>query len=253
MRSWVSWVEAGRFRRGHRLRHLRPPYVRRHEAVRVQNHGFRQDLDGPARRAKRRARLRARHQGRHRRCQPAVSRNRIRPVDQHRRRPALGAVQGQQFPAGGGAGSGGPSAHFGPGPGNPRARHLDHRRHLAAARADSRIDVRRRRFPADAPGSAVDGDLRRVAGGRRLIHRAQPHHRGLHPLLPAIAPHLRRLEDRDLRCAGQARGYGGQQQTPGRQPRHLVDAPETAAASRRRPLRCSTPPPGRGSFPAHTR
>ena len=51
-RPWVSWVEASRYRRRHRLRHVRPPHVRRHEAVRLQDHRLRQDLDGAARPSK---------------------------------------------------------------------------------------------------------------------------------------------------------------------------------------------------------
>ena len=41
-------VEASRFDEGDRLRHLRPPHVRRHEAVRLQDHRLRQDLDRAA-------------------------------------------------------------------------------------------------------------------------------------------------------------------------------------------------------------
>ena len=57
---------------------------------------------------------------------------------------------------------------------------------------------------------------------------------------------LRRSQDRDSRCAGQAGGYGCHQQAPRREPRHVVDAPEAAARAagrhrgvrrRRRPAR----------------
>ena len=43
----VGLLDRGRpLRRGHRLRHLRSPHLRRHEAVRLQDDGLRQDLDG---------------------------------------------------------------------------------------------------------------------------------------------------------------------------------------------------------------
>ena len=62
--SWVSWVEASRFDAGHRLRDVRPPHVRRHDARRSTG---RPTSARPGRASSPpdagRARLRARHQG----------------------------------------------------------------------------------------------------------------------------------------------------------------------------------------------
>ena len=88
--SWVSWVEAGRFAEGTAYatfdRHMygdMKPYA-------LQDHRLRQDLDRAARAAERRARLRPRHQGRHAQSEPALSRHRIRPVDQRGWRRSAG-------------------------------------------------------------------------------------------------------------------------------------------------------------------
>ena len=88
----LDWVEASRYAEGTAYatfdRHMfgdMKPYA-------LQDYRLRQDLDGAARAGKRRSRLRARNQGRHGRSEPAVSGNRIRPVDLRGRRPALGAI-----------------------------------------------------------------------------------------------------------------------------------------------------------------
>ena len=90
-------------RRRHCLRHVRSPYFWRHEPLRVQNYGLREDLDFAARTGKRRPRLRARDQGRHSRSEPSFSGNGIRPLDLGRWRAALGTVQGKQLSCGSGA------------------------------------------------------------------------------------------------------------------------------------------------------
>ena len=65
--TWVNWVQASALCAGNGLRGARPAYLRRHGAVRVRHHGFRQDLVavGNCRGLQERARLRARDQGGH--------------------------------------------------------------------------------------------------------------------------------------------------------------------------------------------
>ena len=53
-------------------------------------------------------------------------------------RQQVGAVQRQRLPRGGGARHRGAAARVRSGAGHPRPRHLDHRRHFAVARSDSR-------------------------------------------------------------------------------------------------------------------
>ena len=60
-------------RRRHRLRYLRSPHLRRHEALRLQDHRLRQDLDVFASAGQRSPRVRARHHGRHRQPEHPVS------------------------------------------------------------------------------------------------------------------------------------------------------------------------------------
>ena len=118
-------------RRGHGLRHFRPPHLRRHGPLRLQDHRLRQDLDA------------ARGHGSGVRgyahvikedtvvAEPVVPRHRVRSLDFARRRQAVGAVQGRRISQRRRARHGGASARIRPGAGHARPRHLDRRRHHA--------------------------------------------------------------------------------------------------------------------------
>ena len=119
------------------------------------------------------------------------------------RRPALGAIQRQQFPCCGGGRYGGAGARERSGAGDARARDLDHRRHFAATSLDPGSDVEGG-SAGSGTGYSVLQHLRRLAGGRRELHRPQPAGRGADHLLPARPAHLWRFEDRDSRPKRQA-------------------------------------------------
>ena len=85
-------------RSGDRVRDVRSPHVRRHDAVGLQDDRLRQDLEAISARS-RRSRLRAHDQGRHGQAEPPVPRHRIRALDLGRRRRDVGAVRGQRLPA----------------------------------------------------------------------------------------------------------------------------------------------------------
>ncbi len=92
-------------RRGHGLRDVRPPHLRRPRPVGLRHARLRQELAtaGHAAGRTRHPRLRARHQGRCAAAEPAVPRHGIRALDLDRRRPVVGRVQGRQVPGGRGA------------------------------------------------------------------------------------------------------------------------------------------------------
>ena len=132
-----------------------------------------------------------------------------------------------------------------------RARHLDHRRHHAAAAAhaaDARAGRRVRRARCrwcSAPG------VRRLGERRRRVRRAQSARRRDDHLLPAEAAHLRRHEARDASIRRARSWPRCPRASGGAQPRGVVDD-----ACRRRA--CPPPPPaafgtGRASCPASTR
>ena len=196
-------------RRRHGLRRLRPPHLRRHEPVRLQDHRLRQDLDAAS-------------------SAPAAACAATRTS--LRRTPvapnllflgtefglwisldggsALGAVQGRRL---------------------PRRRRARHRRpaprrdlvlathgrgiwivdDIHALRQLTSDDLSKRGgVPASAADPAAAARERRLVGRRRTYSRAPilPMRRR-HHLLPAEAPHLRPHETRGLRRSGQAGRY----------------------------------------------
>ena len=168
--SWVSWVEASRFDAGDRVRGVRPPHVRRHDAVGLPTTDFGKTWTRIVA-TERRARLRARDQGGHGQAEPPVPRHRVRPVDLGRRRRARGReFKGGDFPAVAVRELAGPAARQRPRDRDARPRHLDHRRPHAAARAD-RDDARRSR-PRSCRRVRCSSGCRPAAAGSRATRRS---------------------------------------------------------------------------------
>ena len=243
--SWVSWVEASRFDRGRRVRRLRPAHLRRHDAVGLPDHGLRQDLDADRLARAGRPRLRPRRPGGRREAVASLRRDGVRPLDLVDAGRTWAAVQGRRLPERRRARGAGSPARERPRPRDARTRHLDRRRHHAAARARPRRHSAARRpscragrssSACRARGGWVEGDAtfvgRNPPGGRR------------HHLLPADAPPLRADQARDPRLLGQGRRHPPGDQAPRRQPRRLVHAASSrpACRARRARLRASQGP-----------
>ena len=161
---------AGPLRRGHGLRHVRPAHVRRHAAVRVQDHRLRQDVDAARRRRRAGARLRARHQARisstatcssSARSSACGSRSTAASSGRSTRAAICPNVAVRDLAIH-------PrdqrSRHR-----HARPRHLDHRRHHAAARADAGRAARR-----TSPSSQASPVVQQHHGLRRLGRTATP-------------------------------------------------------------------------------
>ena len=207
--AWVSWVEASHFDAGTAYVDVRPPHVRRHEAVRLPDHRLRQDLDAHRAGPTARARLRARRQGGPRQPRPALPRHRVRALDLARRRRQWAQFKGGDLP-------------------NVAVRDLaihprDHDLVIAThgrgiwivdditplralttgdARSEGRVSSSRTppssRIPAS--GGWANGDAEFVG--------AEPARRRRDHLLPADAPPLRRPEHRGLRRGRQDGRHG---------------------------------------------
>ena len=113
----------------------------------------------------------------------------------------VGAIQGQPFPGRGGARPRHSAADERSRPRHARPRHLDHRRHHAAARAHARLLTQGSQLcRREAGAAATHREQRRLAERRRHFHRRQSARRRGHHLLPKIASPLRQTEDRSPRC-----------------------------------------------------
>ncbi len=150
--SWVSWVEASRFEEGtaHCVTStgtclaIWRPYA-------YQNKRFRQDLDSRVAQGQRRTRLCARHQGRHGFVKLLFLRYGVRALDLAGWRSTVGAVQGPRISECGRTGHRDSTARIRSGAGDAWTRHLDYRRHLAAAPINARGAVQGSRFLESKP------------------------------------------------------------------------------------------------------
>ena len=168
----------------------------------------------------------------------------------------LGAVQGRRLPGGRGARSRDPAARQRSRARDARPRHLDHRRHHAAARPDAGVlaqeaAFRRRRGPVQQRIAATGGWAEWRGGVRR---RQSAGRRGDH-LLPEVAPPVRQAEARGARSrraawsttlpASKRRGLNrviwSMREKPPRVPpaAQLAFAGTQARASCRAPTRCA--------------
>ena len=220
-------------RRGRRVRRVRPPHVRRHDAVGLPDGRLREDLDADRLARAGRPRLRALREGGRREADAPLRRHRARALDLGRRRATWAAFKGGDFPSGRGARGAGPPARARPRDRDARPRHLDRGRHHAAARARATTSsaARRRSFPAGPVAAAAAGP-RRVGRGRRGVRRAEPAGRRRDHVLPEDAAPLRPAAARGARRVGQ-----GPRDDPGDQAARAQPRRRGRCGSRRRACR----------------
>ena len=175
-RRGCRWVEAEPLRRRHRVRDVRPPHLRRHDAVRrTRPPTSARPGRGSSRPAQRRARLRARDQGRSRssrtssssapssacgsRSTAASTGRSSRAATSRRSRCATSPIHPRDDDL----------VHR-----HARPRHLDHRRHHAAARARRRDCWQKdAAFLPSRAGAAAHAGARRLGRRRRDVRRAR--------------------------------------------------------------------------------
>ena len=163
-------------RRRHRLRDVRPPHLRRHDAVGLPD---RPTTARPGQRIVGAATQGVRgyahvDQGGHGRAEPALPRHRVRPVDLASTAARSWArVQGRRLPGGRGARPRDPAARQRSRDRDARPRHLDHRRHHAAARAQRRHARRSGRRSCRRGRCSSACAPRRLGRGRRGVRRAR--------------------------------------------------------------------------------